>query len=99
MDSTSRDDTRQLRRTMRDLVALSTLPAVWVGLSPDAIARSLADTLLNTLVLDIAVVRVWGLTSEALIDVVRHRARPDSLSTEEQSAGVAELSKALETKS
>ena len=46
------EENRRLRRTMRDLVALSTLPAVWTGLGPEGIARSLADVLLNTLSLD-----------------------------------------------
>lgn len=35
------EENRQLRRTMRDLVALSTLPAVWSSLERDAIVRSL----------------------------------------------------------
>ena len=47
------DENRRLRRTMRDLVALSTLPAVWIGLPVAGIARSLADVLLNTLSLDV----------------------------------------------
>ena len=47
------EENRRLRRTMRDLVALSTLPAVWTGLGPEGIARSLADVLLNTLSLDL----------------------------------------------
>jgi PAS domain S-box-containing protein len=37
---------------MRDLVALSTLPAIWSGLNPERIASSLADVLLNMLSLD-----------------------------------------------
>ena len=37
------EENRRLRRTLRDLVALSTLPAVWIALGPDGIARSLAD--------------------------------------------------------
>ena len=52
------DENRRLRRTMRDLVALSTLPAVWTGLGPEGIARSLADVLLNTLSLDLVYVRL-----------------------------------------
>ena len=35
---TDREDDRCLRRAMRDLVALSTLPAVWIGLGPEGIA-------------------------------------------------------------
>jgi hypothetical protein len=32
-----------LRRTVRDLVALAALPALWVGLSPEAVLRSLVE--------------------------------------------------------
>ena len=45
---------------MRDLVALSTLPAVWAGYAPEGMARSLAEILLNTLSLDLVYVRVRG---------------------------------------
>ena len=58
------EENRRLRRTMRDLVALSTLPAVWIGLGPEGIARSLADVLLNTLSLDFVYVRLTGLAGE-----------------------------------
>ena len=43
---------------MRDLVAISTLPAVWAGLSVAEIGRSLADILLNTLSLDLIYLRL-----------------------------------------
>jgi hypothetical protein len=46
---TSADAIQSLRRCIRDLVALSTLPEVWVDQSPLAIAESLADVLLSTL--------------------------------------------------
>ena len=65
------EENRRLRRTMRDLVALSTLPAVWTGLGPDGIARSLADVLLNTLSLDLVYVRLAGLAGRG-----RGRGRP-----------------------
>jgi PAS domain S-box-containing protein len=64
---------RSLRRTMRDLVALSALPAVWVGLAKDGIARSLADALLHTLALDLAYVRLEGRSTGAAIEVLRAR--------------------------
>ena len=38
-------ETRTLRRTMRDLVALSALPAVWAGCPPAQIADGLVDVL------------------------------------------------------
>ena len=67
------EENRRLRRTMRDLVALSTLPAVWIGLEPDGIARSLADVLLSTLSLDFIYVRLSGLAGEGVVEVVRSK--------------------------
>lgn len=65
------EENRRPRRTMRDLVALSTLPAVWTGLPPDGIARSLADVPLSTLALDLVYVRLTGLAGDVAIEVVR----------------------------
>src|SRR3954453_13675731 len=67
------DENRRLRRTMRDLVALSTLPAVWIGLGPEGIARSLADVLLNTLSLDLIYVRLTRQAGEGAVEVVRSK--------------------------
>jgi PAS domain S-box-containing protein len=59
MPSESRaDDVLGIRKTMRDLVALSTLPAVWAGYAPEGLAKSLAEVLLSTLSLDLVFVRV-----------------------------------------
>jgi PAS domain S-box-containing protein len=49
---------RRLRRALRDLVALSTIPAAWVGREPPAIAAGLADVLVESLRLDFAFVRL-----------------------------------------
>src|SRR6202030_2776189 len=51
-------DALRLRRALRDLVALSTVPAAWVGREPPAIAAGLADVLVNSLHLDFAFVRL-----------------------------------------
>jgi PAS domain S-box-containing protein len=67
------EESRSLRRAMRDLVALSTLPAVWTGLGPDGIVRSLADVLLNTLALDFVYVRLTSPAGEGMIEVVRSK--------------------------
>jgi PAS domain S-box-containing protein len=40
---------RELRRLLRDLVALATTPAVWVGRDRAQVAESVADVLLHTL--------------------------------------------------
>jgi len=39
----------RLRRALRDLVALSTIPAAWVGRAPHAIATGLADVMVELL--------------------------------------------------
>jgi PAS domain S-box-containing protein len=49
-------ETRELRRLLRDLVALSTTPAIWVGRELPQIATGLADILLHTLCADAAYV-------------------------------------------
>jgi signal transduction histidine kinase len=84
------EENRRLRRTMRDLIALSTLPAVWTGLASDGIARSLADVLLNTLSLDFVYVRLTGRTGEGEGDVVRTKHRP-AANVEAVRAAVAPL--------
>src|SRR5580704_5859258 len=48
----------RLRATVRDLLALSSLPEVWVGREPPAIAAELADVMIQSLQLDFAFVRL-----------------------------------------
>ncbi len=85
------EENRYLRRSMRDLVALSTLPAVWTGLSPDGIARSLADVLLNTLSLDLIYVRLKGLTGGGVVEVVRNKHGSDASHVEAVKASLASV--------
>ena len=63
------DDAQTLRRTMRDLVALSALPAVWNGYQPRQIAEGVADALVSALHLDLVYVRLPGRTEEQKIEV------------------------------
>src|SRR5687768_8641588 len=72
------DEIRNLRRTMRDLVALSVLPAVWTGYGPDGIAQSLADVLLNILSLDLLYIRLHGAVEGDTLEVVRGTHQPDA---------------------
>jgi PAS domain S-box-containing protein len=58
----SSDEGADLRRHVRDLVALSTLPAVWVGQSTRAIADSFVEAMLRTLQLGFVYVRLEGTT-------------------------------------
>jgi signal transduction histidine kinase len=48
----------ELRAVLRDLVALSAIPAAWVGREPLAVAAGLADTLIGLLQLDFVSVRL-----------------------------------------
>src|SRR5438552_15697270 len=65
------DETRSLRRTMRELVALSALPAVWAGYRPLQVAEGLADVLLSTLRLDLVYLRLPGQAEAQGIEVAR----------------------------
>jgi C4-dicarboxylate-specific signal transduction histidine kinase len=61
----------RLRTALRDLVALSTVPAVWVGREPRAIAAGLVDVLVNALYLDFAFVRLCDLNGGAAVEIAR----------------------------
>ena len=65
------DELLRLRNTMRDLVALSTLPVVWSRYTPEGIAGSLAEILLHTLSLDLVYVRVRDPRSAGSLEVAR----------------------------
>src|SRR5438132_6397023 len=74
---------------MRDLVALSALPAVWAGYQPRQVAEGLADVLLKTLRLDLVYLRLRGQTAGQEIEVFCTAGPP---TTSEQ---LQDLSKAL----
>ena len=63
------DENLRLRAALRDLVALSTIPAGWIGIAPRTIADGLADILAGSLGFDFAFVRLLDLTEGATIDV------------------------------
>src|SRR5688572_23015425 len=65
---------RELRRTLREVIALSTLPAVWNGYDVRGIVEGLADVLVNTLSLDLVFVR---LHYHGGLDVARGKGRPE----------------------
>src|SRR2546430_6828386 len=60
---------------MRDLVALSALPAVWAGYQPRQVAEGLADVLLSTLRLDLVYLRLPGQTEAHQIEIARTAGR------------------------
>jgi signal transduction histidine kinase len=62
------------RTVLRDLVALSTIPAAWVGRDPPGVAAGLADTLVGLLELDFAFVRLCDPSGAGAVDVTRGNA-------------------------
>ena len=71
---TGLEENRRLRRTMRDLIALSALPAVWGDLGRERIARSLCDALLTTLSLGLVYLRL-AQTEGAPVEFIRSKHR------------------------
>jgi signal transduction histidine kinase len=63
------DENLRLRAALRDLVALSTIPAGWIGIAPRTIAAGLADILAGSLGFDFAFVRLLDPTGEVTVDV------------------------------
>src|SRR2546428_1637820 len=64
-------DIHRLRTALRDLVALATIAAAWVGREPSAVAAGLADVLVGSLHLDFAFVRLCDPNGGAAVDVTR----------------------------
>jgi C4-dicarboxylate-specific signal transduction histidine kinase len=63
------DENLRLRAALRDLVALSTIPAGWIGIAPRTIAAGLADILAGSLGFDFAFVRLLDPIGGVTIDV------------------------------
>jgi len=61
----------RLRATVRDLLALSTIPEAWVGREPHAIATDLADLLIGSLQVDFAFVRLCDPAGGQLVEATR----------------------------
>jgi PAS domain S-box-containing protein len=74
MPTQSQTESVALRTALRELVALSTIPAAWVGREPPAIAAGLADVLVGSLQLDFAFVRLCDPKGGAAIEVTRGHA-------------------------
>ena len=64
-------ESADLRRCVRDLVALTALPAVWVGYRPLKMAENLADALLTMLRLDFVYVHLTPAAHAAPQSVLR----------------------------
>lgn len=62
---------QELRHCIRDLVALSTLPAIWKDYNSRQIADSVAAALISMLDADVVYVVAPGLADEAVVEVIR----------------------------
>lgn len=91
---------RELRRLLRDLVALSTTPAIWVGRELPQVAEGLADILLHTLSADAVYVVLNSGVSIESIRAAKHpgfKAEVDQLRNQAGSRGLLVGSAALST--
>src|ERR1700704_5844253 len=66
----SLSDPQELRHCIRDLVALSTLPAIWSGYGPQQIADSVATALVSMLNADFVYVALPEERDQSLIEVI-----------------------------
>jgi signal transduction histidine kinase len=64
-------EVHRLRVVLRDLVALSAIPAAWIGSDPPVVAAGLADMLMELLRLDFAFVRLSDPGGAAAVEVTR----------------------------
>src|SRR5437588_9779915 len=74
MPNESHAGTVSLRTALRELEALSTIPAARVGREPPLIAAGLADVLVGSLHLDFAFVRLCDPNGGATVEVTRGNA-------------------------
>ena len=65
------DEVAELRRCVRDLVALTALPAAWTAKDLFGVAQGLCDALLNVLGLEFAYIRLNNLAGRAPVQAVR----------------------------
>src|SRR5688572_5457741 len=65
------DDILSLRRGLRDLLALTTLPAIWANSQPHDIAVSLSDVMLTTSRLDFVYIRFNEHGEQPALELVR----------------------------
>jgi K+-sensing histidine kinase KdpD len=73
------DEGLRLRHCLRDLLALSALPAIWTGYRrPDAVLESLSDALVGALRLDFIYTRLDALPQRDSVEVARMNGRRDA---------------------
>jgi signal transduction histidine kinase len=86
------EDVAELRRNLRDLVALTALPAIWLGQSPQVIVESFTDALLRTLRVDFVYARLPAAAeSEPLIEALSLDRQASDLSPSDIAAELRSL--------
>jgi signal transduction histidine kinase len=65
------NEVRELRRGLRDLVALTSLPAIWSESKPQEIVENLADVLISRLNLDLVYVSMKNGSDDSTLELVR----------------------------
>jgi PAS domain S-box-containing protein len=76
MSTHSNPDVPYLRRLLRDLVALSGVPGLWVGREPSALVADFADLLVASLDVDSAFVRLCDSKGGAAVETARGKPWP-----------------------
>lgn len=64
-------EVKRLQRCINDLVSLLALPAIWSGSDPSQVLRTLLDTLMRMLNLDVVCVRLTNPSGEEPIEIAR----------------------------
>ena len=87
-------DRQELRSIVRDLIALTTLSAIWKAYDPQQIADSVAAALLTMLDPEVVYVSLPGEREEAVIEITRTAgistaSRPAAVSASMMTAPVA----------
>jgi PAS domain S-box-containing protein len=82
----SAEEIKRLQRSLSDLVSIQALPAIWSGADPPQIVRTLLDSLLAMLGLDLVYVRLKELVGDGPIEMARI-ANSTGLPPESQSIG------------
>lgn len=65
------EEIKRLQRSVNDLVSVLALPAIWIGVEPSKIVRSLLDALIGMLRLDLVYVRLKDPIGIAPIEMAR----------------------------
>ena len=85
----SDNEAQSLRRCLRDLVALSALPSIWIGLGPAEIVRSLTDVLIRVLRVDLVYVSLKVSDTGDVYEAARASGHP------KEACGASAIGKAL----